>query len=307
MNVKSHHILLVFLLLMQGFLAGCADTPKETAAYIPSEQNESDAGVINNTVVDVFDRPEIQSNRITQAIYNQEVKILERADIWSRIELPDGMEGWVRSKYISPAYLNPNEANYNPRIVVTAKSASVYSNYMGGITLKEVVMGTELFVLNKKNNAYEVFLPGGMSGWIRENVSILISQEAEIPVTSVDDFVATASKFKGTSYLIGGISCHGIDCSGLIYICSLINGVNMPRKMQEQFRTGREAARDDIRAGDLVFFSSKENSGDLAEAGIYMGDGVFIYADRKRGYVTEGSLDNEYFQKRLAGIRRIFD
>jgi len=44
---------------------------------------------------------------------------------------------------------------------------------------------------------------------------------------------------------VGGVSSwEGVDCSGLVYICSRINGVDLPRDADMQFefiKTGLEA------------------------------------------------------------------
>jgi len=69
------------------------------------------------------------------------------------------------------------------------------------VTLKDVVMGTELFIKEKKDRYYEVALPGGITGWIDTKDTIKVPSGSPIPKTSAQDFVATVSKFTGTPYL----------------------------------------------------------------------------------------------------------
>jgi len=68
--------------------------------------------------------------------------------------------------------------------------------------------------------------------------------------------VATVSKFTGTPYLWGGVSSwEGVDCSGLVYICSRINGVDLPRDADMQFefiKTGVGSV-EELKAGTSSF------------------------------------------------------
>jgi cell wall-associated NlpC family hydrolase len=113
-------------------------------------------------------------------------------------------------------------------------------------------------------------------------------------------------KMKGVSYMIGGTSALGIDSSGLIHICAFINGMDIPRDLQIQYETGDKIDIQNIRSGDLIFFSSKNDGDTLLSAGVYTGNGNFIHANPLKGYVTYDSLDDNYYSERIAGIRRIF-
>ncbi len=60
---------------------------------------------------------------------------------------------------------------------------------------------------------------------------------------------------------------------------------------------------DDLRKGDLVFFTASPGGGPLSHVGIYIGDGVFIHAPGSGKYVRRESLDGAYFKSHLAGYR----
>jgi len=324
MNRKTACIFVV-LVLIQITFAGCAgnERPVNTdTAVIPSGNRTGDSGeqasdaagilpgenncVINDTVVDVFKEPDIQSQRITQVLYNQPVEIVEERESWTRIKASDDVSGWVRSRYVDGNLTSVKAGDYKFKIIITAKTKDIHTMPEGGLTVKEVVMGTQLFSTGKMKGAYEVIIPGGSSGWVSEGGTIQIPVNTAIPRTSAEDFAATVEKLKGTSYLQGGISARGIDYSGLAYICSKINGINLPRGAKQQYMCGKEVQPDAVEPGDLLFFSSKEGSDDISDVGVCISPGKFIHASKTKGYVMISELDEDYFTKRFIGARRIF-
>jgi len=263
-------------------------------------------GVIIDTTVDVFANTDIKSERLTQAIFNQPVEILEESEDWLKVKVVDGYTGWVKSKFVSTDTLSIDKNKYKYKVVISAKTKTILSQAKGGITVKEVVMGTELYSNNKIDGSYEVALPGRITGWVSEEGTMELEPDMKIPETQAEDFVETAKKFKGTRYMWGGVSVNGLDCSGLTYICSRINGVNLPRDSKDQFKVGKMVGKSEIQPGDLVFFSTNEDLKDISHVGIYIGNNEFIHAAKGKGYVLISSLESSYYQKRLAGIRRIF-
>ncbi len=274
------------------------------------ESKYKNKAVVLETVVDIFREPDINSERVTQAIFNQPVDVIEEKGTWTKVKVVDGYTGWLKSKFIDRDCTSIMEENYTDRAVITGKTKKVNSSAGGGVTLKDVVMGTELFIKGKKDRYYEVALPGGVTGWIDTKDTIKVPSGSLIPATSAQDFVATVNKFKGTPYLWGGVSSwEGIDCSGLVYICSRINGVNLPRDadMQFEFIKTEVGSVDELKVGDLLFFSSNQELKDVSHVGIYVGEGKFVHAAKSKGLVIETDVNTEYYIKRLKGIKRIFE
>ena len=277
------------------------------------EETDSDSseymdniGVIIDTTVDVFAEADIKSERVTQAIFNQPVEILEEKEDWLKVKVVDGYTGWVKSKFVSTDTLSVDINKYKYKVVISAKTKTILSQAKGGITIKEVVMGTELYSNNKMDGSYEVALPGRITGWVSEEGTIELEPDMKIPETQAEDFIDTAKKFKGTKYMWGGVSANGLDCSGLTYRCARINGVNLPRDSKDQFKVGKKVQKSGIQPGDLLFFSTNEDLKDISHVGIYLGNNEFIHASKGKGYVLISSLESSYYQNRLVGARRIF-
>ena len=114
--------------------------------------------------------------------------------------------------------------------------------------------------------------------------------------------VKMAEEFIGTPYRSGGTTTNGVDCSGLAFAVYRRVGVNLPRNSNAQSRTGDHVDRDELRAGDLVFFGSGSN---VSHVGIYADGGEFIHASTRARSVRFDRLDNKYFRNRYIGARRV--
>jgi lipoprotein Spr len=104
----------------------------------------------------------------------------------------------------------------------------------------------------------------------------------------------------GTPYNRGGIDCSGFTAE----IYGEVLGLVLPRSSQEQYHLGRSVERDDLRFGDLVFFSTTGEG--PTHVGIFVGDGLFAHSSLGLG-VTISILESEYYRRRYFGARRIVE
>lgn len=302
--------ILLFICAVYFFLipSGCS-RPVITSAEVTDSTSvtEDNQGVILDSAADVFSEPDIKSQRITQVKFNELVSILENNGSWAKITTDRGITGWLDSKYLIKDVVStdPNQ-NYKYMIIITSKEKKISSQIKGGVTIKEVPMGTKLYSRGKIGSNYEVALPGRSTGWVAESGTIQVDVSGKIPLTSAKDFTATAMKFKGTSYMKGGLTGLGIDAPGMVSVCAEINGVQLPADLIGQFQSGTKVDISVISAGDLLFFNTVQNPETPAFVGIYLGNDEFIYANHVRGHVTINSLNEENFRERLIAARRIF-
>jgi cell wall-associated NlpC family hydrolase len=113
----------------------------------------------------------------------------------------------------------------------------------------------------------------------------------------------TALALRGTPYRNGGADPAGFDCSGFVRYVFAQHGVTVPRKVGEQFRTGREVRSGQVAAGDLVFFTTVAPG--ASHVGIAIGGDTFVHAPSTTGEVRVERLTAPYWSTRSVGARRV--
>jgi len=78
--------------------------------------------------------------------------------------------------------------------------------------------------------------------------------------------------------------------------------VSLPRTASGQFSSGTKVEKDDLQAGDLVFFTTYKKG--PSHVGIYIGGNKFIHASSGVDKVTITDLDSNYYKRRYLGARR---
>ena len=114
------------------------------------------------------------------------------------------------------------------------------------------------------------------------------------PIPIGERIVNIATQYLGVPYVWGGTTPDGFDCSGLVQYVYAQIGISVSRTSKEQATNGWAVSRDELRAGDLVFFA---NSQGVHHVGIYIGDGQFIHAPYSGDVVkiTYLSERNDYY------------
>jgi peptidoglycan DL-endopeptidase CwlO len=103
----------------------------------------------------------------------------------------------------------------------------------------------------------------------------------------------------GTPYVWAGSAPGGFDCSGLVMWAYAQVGVSLPHSSYAQYGFGVPVSRDQLQAGDLVFFDG------LGHVGIYIGNGQFVHAPHTGDVVKISSLDESWYSATFVGARRI--
>ncbi len=114
--------------------------------------------------------------------------------------------------------------------------------------------------------------------------------------------VTTARSYTGIPYLFGGTTEQGFDCSGLTSAVYRLNGLRLPRNSRAQFEAGRAVDLDKARAGDLLFFATKE-PGRVSHVGLYLGQGAFLHAPRTGQSIRTDALADRRYGKVFLGAR----
>ena len=110
-----------------------------------------------------------------------------------------------------------------------------------------------------------------------------------------------------TGYRFGGNNPDsGVDCSGMTaYIYKQAANITLPHNAAQQALLGRSIGRNELQAGDLVFFNTDGHT--YSHVGLYIGEGRFVHAPSTNKKVSIVPLAQPYFAERFSGARRILE
>jgi len=114
--------------------------------------------------------------------------------------------------------------------------------------------------------------------------------------------ISTAKQYIGVKYVWGGTTPSGFDCSGYTQYVFAQQGISLPRVSRDQYARGTAVSYENLKAGDLVFFSL---DGDkvIDHVGIFIGNGQFINASSSKG-VTIYPMGS-YWNSHYIGAKRV--
>jgi cell wall-associated NlpC family hydrolase len=120
-----------------------------------------------------------------------------------------------------------------------------------------------------------------------------------------DKLKRIVNSYLGVRYKSGGMDRRGFDCSGFVVVVYReLNHAKLPRSTGKLKWVGRRVSKSDACPGDLVFVKGGAFNS-INHVGIYMGNNTFVHASTSKG-VRYDRLDDEYYTKHFAMIRRVF-
>jgi probable lipoprotein NlpC len=90
----------------------------------------------------------------------------------------------------------------------------------------------------------------------------------------------------GVKYRLGGLDKNGIDCSGFALLLEKdIYGLKLPRRSVEQADAINSKSMNQLKEGDLIFFSF--GGGQVDHVGVYLNKNYFVHASPSRGIIVD--------------------
>ncbi|MGD1155937.1 MAG: SH3 domain-containing C40 family peptidase [Terriglobia bacterium] len=268
----------------------------------------SPGAVVVRPVANMYSGPSEDADVVSQAICGASVVLVEEENEWVKARTPDDYTGWMPRA--SLRRYGPNDhpdASSGKAAQVESLFANVYpepdvTRHQPMLTLPfearlEVVAERE----NDGGRWIEVRLPDERSAWIQRGDVDLNPRPR-----SVKETIDLAKRFLGLTYLWGGTSSFGFDCSGFTQVLVRRRGIVMPRDadLQAAWEGVVPVKRNQLRAGDLLFFG--ESPQKITHTGMYIGHGKFIQ-DTTHGHpgVQISRLADQPWTKLLIACRRL--
>jgi cell wall-associated NlpC family hydrolase len=168
--------------------------------------------------------------------------------------------------------------------------------------------GTNLCVSCQYGDYWGIMMADGAVAWVPkaavdvQRVELVAGIEVPAGGNGSPEVVQAAFRYYGLPYLYGGTPPGPTDCSGLVQAAFRDCGMALPRTAAAQFMVGYAVPFDQLAVGDRLYFVNGD--GYIGHAALYIGNGQFIHASSRRGYVGIDSLRSGFYRSRLAGARR---
>lgn len=141
------------------------------------------------------------------------------------------------------------------------------------------------------------------SEWVSEKDPEIVNTDLK-----AHKIVEFAREYEGTRYKYGGTDKRGMDCSGLVYISFLEEGIPLPRTSRDMSLLGQRLYLEEVSVGDLLFFETNKNRKVINHVGLVVevnNNGIyFIHSSTSRGVIIT-SLSEAYWNNNFVMARRV--
>ena len=273
------------------------------------------AATVDTPILNLRSGPSTSTSVVTRLSEGDIVIILERTNSeWYRVNF-HGTIGYVSVPLLRDVL---TAENFNALGRVTGERVNLRERpNVDSEALGQYTQRTEMTVIGINNGWYKV-RHEGKTGYIRSDLMDIISGQraasASNPTPTIpppanvalgQQIANFALGFLGSTYVYGGSSPSGFDCSGFASYVYRNFGYTLTRNASGQYRdNGVRVDRANLAPGDLVFFSSNGGAS-VTHVGVYIGDDEFVHASRTGVGVVISRLDSSYYINVWYGAKRI--
>jgi hypothetical protein len=220
---------------------------------------------VRTPIAPMHGEPSIASPMISQQIAGHVVDVLdEEGEDWVRARGADGYDGWMHIGFLARAPRADARQSRAPTRISLGCITRTAGSQTRALPLRAILAPDETVV---------------------DGTVIEARKAAErFPLDATAITQSARELFSGTSYLWGGVTPWGADCSGLVQSTFALHGLTLPRDAWQQAELGVDAGRDigELATGDLLFFSDRPDHR-VTHVGIALGDRRMVHLALGRG------------------------
>jgi hypothetical protein len=231
---------------------------------------------IRSAVAPLLQEGRASASQVSQLLRGHPADLLEQGGDWVRLRGADGYDGWCHVGYLTmesvtvaeplrPAW--GDERRMSLGCTVRSPMGSFATLPLGAFLDPDETIAAGLAMNHRGRARY--FAPQG---------ELLVQRTIQL--------------YSGTSYLWGGVTPWGADCSGVVQTMFALSGVQLPRDAWQQAEVGTKLGHDagDLQPGDLLFFSDRDD-GRITHVAISRGGAAVVHSSLANGGFGANSLD----------------
>lgn len=174
-------------------------------------------------------------------------------------------------------------------------------------SLRLIPTGEKVHVIREVNALWlEVRTKNNLTGYISAKPKYSDYTSTSLAERQGDELIAYGQKFLGTPYEFGAATGQTatFDCSSFVgEVFRHTLSIDLPRVSYDQAKEGREVGLNELRKGDLLFFSARGL--EIGHVAIYAGNNKLLHTFSKERGVHFDTFDDKW-KKRFVTARRLF-
>ena len=302
-----------YLALSAGSVSSASSS---TAASAASSSSAGKSGTVKGTCVRLRSGPGTSYSVLYTLNTGAALTVTDTSGDWYKVSY-NGTAGYMYGTYVSLSGETSSSAGTSAssgtKMTVTA-AVNVRSGPSTGYSvLTWYARGTEVTVtgysgswakINYGSGSAYIYSSYLTSGTLAAESSVTTAASASSTGSAAQQkLVSTAKNYLGVSYVYGGASPSGFDCSGFVYYVYKLCGYSINRTASAQYSNGTYVSRSDLQPGDIIIFYNSAMSA-IGHSGIYIGNDQFIHSSSAQGKVVITSLSG-YYSTHYYGARRV--
>lgn len=206
-----------------------------------------------------------RSEMVSQLLFGETAEVLEESTGFTRLRgLYDAYEGWCQSAQVTG--IESGEISGDDTVLTAEWAAAIDFN---GYPM-QLSLGTPL---DKLQDGKALFGKYAVS-WQGNTINPVLSLFEESAIRAI------AMQYLNTTYVWGGRSVFGIDCSGFVQQVYRFFHKKLPRDAYQQAALGEVVGfLQEVQCGDLAFFDNE--AGKITHVGLLFDAETIIHASGK--------------------------